>query len=170
VPQDAVLKVDTQISGDFYLWVLEMDDRRQSEAAWRIVRGVMRMWRELGHASLAELTLANGRRADVLSLNGSNRIFIVEVKSSPADFRSDEKWQYYMNWCDEFYFAVDENTPQQLVPLEAGLILADGFGAEIIRLPALRAPLVAARRKAITLRFAQAGAWRLQAQNDRQLL
>lgn len=143
-------------------------DGRQSEGALRIQRGVLRMWRHLGHASVCELPLASGRRADVVSIDTSNRIFIAEIKSSPADFLSDRKWPDYLEWCDGFYFAIDGNTPEQLIPQSAGLVIADAFGAQILREPEPRPALSPQRRKAVTLRFAQAAAWRLHRQEDPQ--
>ena len=84
---------------------------------------------------------------------------IVEVKSSIADFKSDQKWPEYMPFCDEFYFAVGQDFPQELIPDEAGLIIADAFGGAILRTPE-RHPLKAARRKAMTLKFARLAAQR----------
>ena len=141
-------------------------DGRQSEGARRIQHGMLRMWRNLGHASICELPLVSGRRADVLSIDASNRIFIAEIKSSPADFLSDRKWPDYLEWCDGFYFAIDTNTPEHLIPQSAGLVMADAFGAQILRAPEARPALSAQRRKALTLRFAQSAAWRLHRQED----
>ncbi|MDP4824223.1 MAG: MmcB family DNA repair protein [Aestuariivirgaceae bacterium] len=143
-----------------------LQDGRQSERALRIQRGVARMWRNLGHASLSEFTLASGRRADVLSIDSANRVFIAEIKSSASDFLSDRKWQDYLEWCDCLYFAIDDNTPMKLIPPSAGLMMADSFGAEIVREPRERPALSAPRRKALTLRFAQTAAWRLQQVED----
>lgn len=141
-------------------------DGRQSEQALHIQRGLLRMWRNFGHASVCELPLASGRRADVVSIDAANRIFIAEIKSSPEDFLSDRKWPEYLEWCDGFYFAIDINTPEQLIPQSAGLVIADAFGAQILREPEPRPALSAPRRKALTLRFAQAAAWRLHRQED----
>lgn len=141
-------------------------DGRQSERALRIQRGVLRMWRNLGHASICEMTLASGRRADVVSIDAANLIFIAEIKSSAADFQSDRKWFDYIEWCDGFYFAIDGNTPEGLIPQSAGLVMADGFGAQILREPSAQPGLCPQRRKAMTLRFAQYAAWRLHRQED----
>ena len=141
-------------------------DGRQSERALLIQRGTLRMWRNLGHASVCELTLASDRRADVLSIDAANRIFISEIKSSSADFLSDRKWPDYLEWCDGFYFAIDTNTPEHLIPQSAGIVVADAFGAQILRAPEPRPALSPQRRKAITLRFAQIAAWRLHRQDD----
>ena len=125
-----------------------------------LARGVSRSLVQLGWATLTEVTLANGRRADVLAIDGAAGIAIVEVKSSVEDFRSDRKWGEYRQFCDALYFAVPEAFPVELIPEECGLIAADPFGAEILR-PAPLVPLNAARRKAVMLRFARLAAQRL---------
>ncbi|MEM6899821.1 MAG: MmcB family DNA repair protein [Pseudomonadota bacterium] len=128
--------------------------------AARIARGVTRLFGELAWTSVTELTLANRRRADICALGPHGEITIVEIKSSVADFRSDAKWPDYQPYCDRFYFAVGHDFPKDLIPDEAGLIVADGFGGAILRDPGETA-LKAARRKAMTLRFAHAAAGRL---------
>ena len=85
---------------------------------------------------------------------------IVEIKSSVADFRADHKWRDYAAHCDRLYFAVDADMPLEIMPEEAGLIVADSYGGEILREPAPRAIPPAARR-AVLLRFALAAADRL---------
>ena len=52
---------------------------------------------------------------------------IVEIKSSPADLRADRKWRDYAACCDRLYFAISEATPPEIMPPEAGLILADSL-------------------------------------------
>src|SRR5215218_2687960 len=103
-------------------------DRRQSDAALAVCLGTRRLLASHGFASLPEVTLANGRRADILGLGPDGEIWIVEVKSSVADFRADGKWPEYRDFCDRFFFAVPETFPTEILPGEAGLILADGFG------------------------------------------
>jgi hypothetical protein len=129
--------------------------------AARLARGVCRAFDQRGFASLLEFPLANGRRADVMALRRDGELAIVEIKSSIADFRADQKWPEYRDWCDRLYFAVAAGFPAELIPEDCGLVVADGFGAEMLReAPCL--PLTAARRKAVTLRFAIAGAARLR--------
>lgn len=125
-----------------------------------LARGVTRLFADLGIAALAELPLANGRRVDVIGLGRDGSVHVVELKSCRADFVADRKWQDYLDFADHFYFGVAADFPQALLPAGEGLILADRFGAEIVRPPAHR-PLPAARRKALTLRFARAAAGRL---------
>lgn len=96
-----------------------------------------------------------------MAIGRAGEITIVEVKSSIEDFRSDRKWPEYRDFCEALYFAVPDSFPQELIPPECGLIVADAFSAEILRSCPLT-PLNAARRKAVTLRFAQLAALRLQ--------
>ena len=135
-------------------------DGRQSETALMIARGVPRLLRVRGFSSLTELPLAGGRWADIAAVNGDGEVLIVEVKSSPADFRADRKWRDYAASCDRLYFAVSEGTPASLMPLEAGLIVADPYGAEIVREAELQR-MAPASRRTLLLRFAQAAADRL---------
>ncbi len=130
-----------------------------------IARGVIRLFGDLGYVGVTELTLANGRRADVAGLSASGDVAIAEVKSSVADFRADAKWPDYLPFCDVFYFAVAEGFPLDLIPDEAGLIVADGFGGAVLR-PPPETRLAAARRKAVTLRFARLAAQRLMRLDD----
>lgn len=135
-------------------------DGRQSEAAANIARGTMRMLSNLAFAPLTELTLANHRRADIAALGPKGEIWIIEVKSCLADFRSDGKWSDYADFCDRFFFAIDADFPAEIIPEDSGLIIADRYGAEIMRdSPEERLP--AARRKAVNLRFARIATGRL---------
>ncbi len=132
----------------------------QDPFAQQIARGVLRLMTDHGFAGVTEMTLANGRRADVAAIGPGGEITIVEIKSSVADFRSDQKWPEYRPFCDRFYFAVGHEFPQDLIPDDTGLIIADAFGGAILREPECE-KLVAARRKAVTLRFARLAATRL---------
>ncbi|GEP04486.1 hypothetical protein MOX02_25240 [Methylobacterium oxalidis] len=140
-------------------------DRRQSPTAAATQRGVRRLFAELGQVSLPEFSLANGRRADVIALSACGKLTIVEIKSSVADFRADKKWPDYRDYCDRFYFAIPHTLPCELIPEEAGLIVADAFGGAILRQPEDH-PLSGARRKAVTLRFAHSAAGLLHALAD----
>lgn len=125
-----------------------------------LARGVTRMLLDLGLAPALEVPLANGRRADVMALSPQGEIWIVETKSCLADYACDEKWPDYIEYCDRFFFGVTEDFPRDQIPIEAGLIVADGFGGAILRESPLR-PLAGARRKAVTLHFARLAALRL---------
>ncbi|MCB1519845.1 MAG: MmcB family DNA repair protein [Hyphomicrobiaceae bacterium] len=140
-------------------------DGRQSEAALAIHRGVGRLLRAHGLAHLSEMSLANGRRADVVALSTSGDIWIVEIKSSVLDFRSDQKWPEYRDYCDQYLFAVAPDFPATLIPDDAGLIVADRYGGEIIR-PGPSHRLQPARRRAMLLAFARSAALRLACAAD----
>ena len=135
-------------------------DGRQSETAQMIGRGVRRLLRARGFSSLTELPLVDGRRADIVAVNGEGEVLIVEIKSSPADLRADRKWHDYAACCDRLYFAISEATPAEIMPSEAGLIVADTYGAEILREADFQR-MASASRRALLLRFAQAAADRL---------
>jgi hypothetical protein len=132
----------------------------EARLAALLARGVGRALAQLGYAGLLEVPLANGRRADVMALGRGGEVAIVEIKSSLADFRADRKWPDYWEFCDRLYFAVASDFPRDLIPAECGLIVADPFGAAVLRPSPVR-PLAAARRRAVTLRFALLGAQRL---------
>jgi hypothetical protein len=140
-------------------------DGRQSETALAVQRGVGRLMRAHGFTVLNEFTLATGRRADVIALGGDGAIWIVEIKSSIEDFRVDQKWPEYQNFCDRFFFAIPQSLDPEIIPFQAGLIMADNWGAEILREPAIVA-LHPSRRKALTLSFARAASQRLHALYD----
>ena len=130
-----------------------------------VCRGAGRLLRSLSFAVVNELCLANGRRADIVGLSASGDIWIVEVKSCLDDLRVDAKWPEYRDFSDALFFAVAPGFPVDALPGDTGLILADRFGAEIVR-QAPETRLAAARRKAMTLRFARAAAFTLQAMGD----
>jgi hypothetical protein len=140
-------------------------DGRQSEAALAIRRGVCRRLRAEGFALIPELTLPSGRRADLLGLGASGEILIIEIKSSIEDFRADGKWPEYLAHSDLFYFATGPSVPRDIFPDTVGLMVADAYGAEILR-PAERDPLHASVRKAMLIRIARAGALRLHDLED----
>jgi hypothetical protein len=129
------------------------------ETTATVTRGAARFLTALGYAPLAEVTLPNGRRADLMALGPKGEIFIVEVKSGIDDFRVDLKWPEYRPYCDAFAFAVAPEFPREILPEEPGLIVADGFGGAILR-EAPVVPLVGPRRKALTLAFARLAALR----------
>src|SRR3954447_24327971 len=133
--------------------------------AGRLARGTCRALAALGYASLLEVPLADGGRADILALGRSGDLVIIEIKTSVADFRGDRKWGRYRCFADRLYFAVPDGFPALLIPEECGLIVADGFGAAILR-DGVTTPLPPVRRRAVTLRFARAAASRLHRHLD----
>ena len=111
------------------------EDGRQSETAREVARGTRRLLRAQGISTVTELPLGDGRRADLVGLAPDGTITIVEIKSSIADFRADRKWPVYRACCDRLFFAIPVTLPAAIMPDEAGLIVADGYGAEILRHP-----------------------------------
>ena len=135
-------------------------DGRQSATALAVARGTMRLLHSLGFSVVSELPLPSGRRADLVALDTAGEIWIIEIKSSVADFRADQKWMDYRLHCDRLFFATTLEVPADIFPPDAGLIIADAFGAEI----ASEAPehrLHASTRKCLLLAFARAAALRL---------
>ncbi len=140
-------------------------DGRQSETARRLQRGIGRLLDRLGFAVLNELPLPSGRRADVIGISQKGEIWIVEIKSSVADFEADSKWPDYRAHCDRLFFATHTGVPAEIFPDEAGFMLGDGFGGEILR-EAPHHPLNPATRKIVTLRFAHIAARRIHSLMD----
>ncbi|MGL3607833.1 MmcB family DNA repair protein [Rhizobium sp. G187] len=135
-------------------------DGRQSERAMLIRRGVQVLLSEMGLALLPELTLSNGRRADLIALTDKGEIWIIEIKSSIEDFRVDRKWHEYRGFCDRLFFATHAGVPASIFPEDCGLLLSDGYGGHILR-DAPEHRLAPATRKAVTLNFSRAAAHRL---------
>jgi len=132
---------------------------------FRLARGVSRFLVSSGFSPLTEFSPTRGLRTDVFALGPKGEIWIVECKSSLADFRTDQKWQGYLDWCDAYFFAVGGEFPQEALPEEEGLIIGDEYFADIIRAPIER-KLAGARRKALTLKFARHAAMRLRGATD----
>ncbi len=145
-----------------------MPDATLAVSADLLARGVCRAVEALGYAALTEFPLGNGRRVDVIAVAGGGETLIVEIKSSVADFRADRKWMEYVPYCDLFYFAVPDGFPQALLPADCGLMVADGYGAAVLR-EAPRRTMNASRRRALTLRLALTASQRLRRTLDPRL-
>jgi hypothetical protein len=131
----------------------------------RLARGVARALRAMDFVTVEELVPASGLRVDVMALGPKGEIWVIECKSGRADYQTDRKWQGYLEWCDRFFWAVDADFPTALLPEGTGLILADAYDAEIIRMGP-EAPLAPARRKVMVQKFARHAALRLQSLRD----
>jgi hypothetical protein len=129
------------------------------ETTEAVTRGAARLLIALDFTPLAEVSLPNGRRADLMALGPRGEIAIVEVKSGLEDYRVDRKWGEYGPFCDLFYFGVAPHFPREHLPEGAGLIVADGFGGAVL-IEAPHLPLAPARRKALTLSFGRLAAMR----------
>jgi hypothetical protein len=139
-----------------------LEDGRQSQRALNVRHGVQRLLINMGHTMLPEVTLATGRRADLMALTGKGEFWIIEIKSSIEDLKADNKWPEYRAFCDKLFFATLPDVPIDIFPEDCGFILSDAYGAEILREAPAHA-LPAATRKALLLRFARSGAQRLLA-------
>jgi hypothetical protein len=140
-------------------------DGRQSATALAVARGTTRLLHSFGLSMVSELPLASGRRADLVALGAAGDIWIVEIKSSIADFRADRKWMDYRLHCDRLFFATTTEVPCDIFPPDTGLIVADAFGAELVcEAPEHR--LHPSTRKSMMLAFARAAALRLSALAD----
>ena len=131
----------------------------------RLARGVCRALRSMDFVTVEEMVPTPGLRVDVMALGPKGELWVVECKSGRADFQSDRKWQGYLDWCDRFFWAVDADFPTELLPEGTGLILADPYDAEILRMGPETA-LAPARRKVMVQKFARHAALRLQALCD----
>src|SRR5947209_4747582 len=151
--------------GLFALATTPAVDGRQSPTALEVARGTTRLLHSLGFSVVSELPLASGRRADLVALGAGGDVWIVEIKSSVADFRADHKWADYRAHCDRLFFATTLAVPCEIFPPDAGLIVADAFGASIVcEAPEHR--LHSATRRSVTLAFARAAALRLASLAD----
>ena len=131
----------------------------------RIARGVMRHFAQIGLSSLSEFSPTRGLRVDIITLGMSDEIWIVECKSGQNDFKSDKKWQNYLDWCDRYFWAVDANFPIGILPSDTGVIIADSYDASILRDSPLN-KLSAARRKKIMNSVARSACNRLLLHTD----
>ncbi len=138
-------------------------DTPHQTAAERITDAVVRMFLERGEACLREFTLRSGRRVEIIALGRDGRVTIVEVKSSRQDFLSDRKWPEYMEWGDQFFFAVSDAFPRDILPPEdsCGIIITDGFDCLEVR-PAPERKLAAQRRTHLTRRLAHVAMRRIE--------
>jgi hypothetical protein len=125
-----------------------------------VSRGVCRLFAVQGLVAIPEVALPNGRRTDLTAIDAKGRIIIVEIKVSRADLHSDGKWPDYVDYCDQFYWALAAGLSPDILetegyrPDQSGLIVADRYEAAIVR-EAAHNPLPAARRKAEWLRLAR---------------
>lgn len=133
-----------------------------------LARGAARLLVSHGYTTVEELVPSRGLRVDIMALGPKGEIWIVECKSSRADFQSDQKWQGYLEWCDRFFWAVDTDFPDELLPDETGLMIADAYGGEILRMGP-EAKLSPARRKVLVQKFAATAARRLQDLRDPEM-
>lgn len=145
--------------------VIDPDQMLPNRPGQRLQRGVARMLTGLGHAALVEFVPTGGLRVDVISISPKGEIWVIECKSCRADFVGDRKWQGYLAFCDRFFWAVDAEFPETLLPEGSGLIRADSWGAELVRM-APETRLAGARRSRLLRDIARISTGRLLALSD----
>lgn len=125
-----------------------------------VARGIARLFARNGIWCLPEMPLRNGRRADLMGIDAKGLVVIVEIKVSRADLLGDAKWPDYLDHCDRFFWGVPPGLDRGPLESEAyrpdgcGIIVADGYDAEILRHAPLQS-LAAARRKVEVERLAR---------------
>ncbi|WP_232493618.1 MmcB family DNA repair protein [Novosphingobium kaempferiae] len=142
-----------------------------SHVAADVARGISRLFARNGIWCLPEMPLRGGRRADLMGIDAKGHVIIVEIKVSRADLLGDGKWTDYLDYCDRFYWGLSpalDRSPlegEAFLPDSCGVIVGDGYDAEILR-PAPLRQLAAARRKVETERLARASLRRLVTLGD----
>ena len=131
-----------------------------------VARGICRLFARNDIWCLPEMPLRCGRRADLMGVDAKGQVILVEIKVSRADLLGDAKWPEYLDFCDRYYWGVPpglDRAPLEtasFLPERSGVIVADGYDAQIVR-PAMLAPMAAARRKVEIERLARAALRRL---------
>ncbi|MEM1374963.1 MAG: MmcB family DNA repair protein [Pseudomonadota bacterium] len=150
-------------------FIVGANERPEPRPGQLLARGVCRHLLSYDFVTVEELSPSKGLRVDVMALGPKSEVWIVECKSSRADFQSDQKWSGYLEWCDRYFWAVDADFPSELLPSDTGLIIADAYDAEIVRMgPETKLP--AARRKVMVHKFARHAALRHHAARDPELV
>jgi len=144
---------------------MDLQPQKKLTTGQLLARGMARHLAGLGFVSLEEFLPIKGLRVDLLALGRKSEIWIIECKSSREDFMSDEKWQNYLPWCDQYFWAVPTDFPVDILPEQTGVFWADGYDAELMR-DAPISTLSPARRKSIIHRFARRAARRLAVLRD----
>lgn len=125
-----------------------------------VARGTRRLFARNGIWCVEEMALKNGRRADLMGIDARGQVIIVEIKVARGDLLGDNKWPDYLDYCDRFFWGVSPGLDRSPLESEAyspercGVIVADGYDAEIVRQAPLE-PLAPARRKAQVERLAR---------------
>ena len=127
----------------------------------RITDAIARSYYGKGEGVLREFRLKVRRRVDLIAMTNKGLITIIEIKSSPEDFRSDKKWGEYIEWADRFYFGVGDNFPIEILPKEHGIIITDGFDCHEAR-PSSVNSLNGSRRNTLIRNMAKASMRRIE--------
>ncbi len=143
-------------------------DPQQLQPGQLLARGVCRHLLSHDFVSVEEFVPERGKRLDVIAVGPRGEIWVIECKSSRVDYQSDRKWQGYLEWCDRYFWAVDQDFPTDLLPEGTGLIIADAYNAEIIRMGPEQ-KLAGARRGVLMRKIARDAARRLHGLRDPRL-
>ena len=127
----------------------------------RVTDAIARSYHEQGNGVLREFKLSVKRRVDLITISDKGWITIIEIKSSVADFRSDKKWNEYIEWADQFYFGVAHNFPIEILPKEHGIITTDGFDIHKAQ-PSPVQKLNGSRRNTLVRKLAKASMRRIE--------
>ena len=140
-----------------------------------VARGVARLFARHAIWMMGEYTLPNKRRADLVGLDKAGNIIMAEIKVAKADLLGDQKWTEYLDYCDQFYWALSPAMDSAIVngelfmPQRTGLIIADQYDAEILR-PASRSALAPARRTKLLKDIAHTALRRTALHNDPNII
>ena len=134
--------------------------RQAVDTAAAVARGICRLFARNDIWCISEMPLRNGRRADLMGIDPKGRVVIVEIKVTRGDLLGDGKWPDYLDFCDRFYWGLPPGLDRAVLegadyrPDCCGVIVADGYDAEIVR-PAPTHALAAARRRVEVERLAR---------------
>ena len=126
-----------------------------------IARGVCRHLKQYNFSCLEEFVPIKGSRVDIIAIGPRGEIWIIECKSSPADYNQDQKWENYLPYCDRYFWAVPQNFPTNILPAKDGLMIADQYDAEIVRY-GQECKISPQKRKVITTKIARNASDRLR--------
>ena len=126
-----------------------------------IARGVCRHLKQYNFSCLEEFVPIKGSRVDIIAIGPRGEIWIIECKSSPADYNQDQKWEKYLPFCDRYFWAVPQSFPTNILPANDGLFIADQYDAEIVRY-GQECKISPQKRKVITTKIARNASDRLR--------
>ena len=73
-----------------------------------------------------EVGLDEHLRCDILNLGWDDKVVIMELKTCKEDFKTDNKWKNYLNYCNYFFFVCPTKViSQEDIPKDVGLMWVD---------------------------------------------
>ncbi|HMP55061.1 MAG TPA: MmcB family DNA repair protein [Novosphingobium sp.] len=127
----------------------------EERTARAVARGIARLFARNDIWCLPEMPLRNGRRADLMGIDGKGRIVLVEIKVSRADLLGDGKWTDYLDYCDRYYWGLPPSLDR--APLDTPPFRPETCG------------VIVARRKVEVERLARAALRRMNGLADPQI-